>query len=493
MKESESLAFASGLDSFIAMQRAGEAVIAAIIAGWSPRPTLVLCGPGNNGGDGYIVAAGLRGAGWPVGVLASAAPTTVDSRHAAEIWAGAGANEAGAQNVDPAWPSASGLIVDGLFGIGLTRAIAGPAADLIDRANRSGAPIVAIDIASGIDADRGEALGPAIQATLTVTFGWAKPGHLLLPGRQHAGQLQIADIGLPAEPALATGPQLWRNEPGWWRDHVPVPDATAHKFSRGHLIAVGGGVMTGAIRLGVRAARRVGAGLVTVLAPVSAVPIYTADQPGIIVRARPDGAAEQPAKGELSLTTVLEDRRISTVLIGSGLSSGRETTELLRTALGSGRPLVIDGGGLDALAALLADTGRLTPGTRILTPHEGEFRRLCPDLAEGSKVERALAAARRFGAVVILKGADTVIAAPDNQAAINGTAPAYLATAGSGDVLAGIAAGLLAQGMATFPAACAAVWLHAEAARLFGPGLIAEDLPDLLPSALAGLIKDRSV
>ena len=490
MKESESLAFASGLDSFIAMQRAGEAVIAAIIAGWSPRPTLVLCGPGNNGGDGYIVAAGLRRAGWPVSVLASAAPTTVDARRAAQVWTETGGIGASAQNVDPAWPSTSGLIVDALFGIGLTRAIAGPAADLIDRANRSGAPIVAIDIASGVDADRGETLGRAIQAALTVTFAWAKPGHLLLPGRQHAGQVQIADIGLPVEPAAA-GLQLWRNEPSWWRDRVPVPDATAHKFSRGHLIAVGGGVMTGAIRLGVRAARRVGTGLVTVLAPASAVPIYTADQPGIIVRARPDGSAEQPAKGELSLTTVLEDRRISTVLIGSGLSAGHETTELLRTALGNGRPLVIDGGGLDALAALLADTGTLAPGTRILTPHEGEFRRLCPDLTEGSKVERALAAARRFGAVVILKGADTVIAAPDNQAAINGAAPAYLATAGSGDVLAGIAAGLLAQGMAAFPAACAAVWLHAEAARLFGPGLIAEDLPDLLPTALAGLIQGR--
>lgn len=507
MQECERRAFADGLNSFDAMQRAGAAVVSAIATQWSPRPALVLCGPGNNGGDGYIVAAGLRRAGWQVSVLAIAMPTTADARHAADIWIGiggtitlppqAGTDWTGGDWPGANWPGAEGLIVDGLFGLGLARAVTGLAADLIDRANRSGAPIVAIDIASGINADSGQIMGMAIQAKSTVTFAWAKPGHVLLPGRHHAGRLDIADIGLPKEPnadegASAEAPQLWQNEPGWWRDSLPVPDAMSHKFSRGHLVAVGGGVMTGAIRLGIRAARRAGVGLATVLAPASAVPIYAADQPGVIVRARPDGSAGVPATGDqLSLAAALADRRISAVLIGSGLPSGDETTNLLRVALGSGRPLVIDGGGLDALPQLASKDDGFVPGSHILTPHEGEFARLCPDLMEGSKLDRALAAARRFHAVVILKGADTVIAAPDHRGAINGSAPAYLATAGSGDVLAGIAAGLLAQGMAAFPAACAAVWLHAEAARLFGPGLIAEDLPDLLPSALAGLVNYR--
>jgi len=493
MRASEQAAFAAGLDSFEAMRRAGQAVAAAIRQRWTPRPVLVLCGPGNNGGDGYIVARELQLSGWPVGVVASAAAGSTDATRAAAAWNGPVLPAASGAETNIPWPPAEGLVVDGLFGTGLARPIAGIAASLIAAANAGAAPIVAIDIPSGVHTDSGEALGGvAIRAALTVTFAWPKPGHLLLPGRRLAGELLIADIGLPATPLSGEGPELLANAGCWWRSQLPVPGEAAHKFIRGHLVAVGGAVMTGAVRLATRAARRAGVGLATILAPQSAVPIYTADQPGVIVRARADSETAS-RENAVTLAQILADDRISAVLIGSGLTPDQVTTGLLRNALASARPLVIDGGGLDALAGLARTepaslgTASVRTATRILTPHEGEFHRLCPDLAGGSKLDRALAAARRFAAVVVLKGPDTVIAAPDNRAAINGAAPAYLATAGSGDVLAGIIAGLLAQGMPPFAAACAAVWLHAKAAALFGPGLVAEDLPDLLPRALASL------
>jgi NAD(P)H-hydrate epimerase len=494
MRASEQAAFAAGLDSYQAMRQAGQAVAAAIMERWSARPTLVLCGPGNNGGDGYVVALSLLQAGWPVSVIASDPPGTDDSRRAAAAWGRpvvSGWSGVATQGPASPWPGPDGLIVDGLFGTGLTRAIRGDAAALIAAANATAAPIVAIDIASGVEADGGGVLGIAIKAALTVTFAWAKPGHYLLPGRSLTGQLLVADIGLPCQSVLNGGPDLCLTEPGWWQSELPVPGAMSHKFTRGHLVAIGGAVMTGAVRLASRAARRAGVGLATILAPAAAVPIYAADQPGVIVKARRDPRESDDQAGLASVQDVLCDRRITAVLIGSGLPPGEETVDLLRVTLSSGRPLVIDGGGLDALGTLNAGTGHqdAANGIRILTPHEGEFGRLCPDLAGHHKLDRAGMAARRFGAIIVLKGADTVIAAPDGRAAINAAAPAFLATAGSGDVLAGIIAGLLAQGMTAFPAACAGVWLHAEAARLFGPGLLAEDLPDLLPSAMSGLAR----
>lgn len=487
MRASEAAAFAAGLDSFEAMCRAGRAIAALIKQRWAPRPVLVLCGPGNNGGDGYVVAQDLHLSGWPVRVLATAAPGSDDARRAGESFDGPiSLARTGAED-DLAWPGQGGLIVDALFGTGLTRAVAGAAAMLIARANAGGAPVIAIDIPSGVHADRGDVLGVAIAAQLTVTFAWAKPGHLLLPGRRLAGEVVVADIGLPSLPVRGDGPALFTNDSRWWQGKLPVPVETDHKFTRGHLVAVGGAVMTGAVRLATRAARRAGVGLATVLAPEPALPIYAADQPGVIIRRRALPATAAAGADSVTLASLLADDRISAVLIGSGLPPEAETTALLAEALASGRKLVIDGGGLDALAELAAGGKAGGGADRILTPHEGEFRRLCPDLRDGSKVDRALAAARRFDAIIVLKGPDTVIAAPDNRVAINGAAPAYLATAGSGDVLAGIIAGLLAQGMPAFPAACAAVWLHAKAASLFGPGLIAEDLPDLLPRAVTAL------
>ncbi len=473
MRQTEQLAFAAGLDPYLAMERAGKAVAAAILARWEARPALVLCGSGNNGGDGYIVADALRQAGWPVAVVALGAPRSQDASRAATAW-GASVLEGDASE----WPGPSGLIVDALFGIGLMRPLAGAAADLVRRANASGAPIVSIDIPSGVDADTGASPGPAIRAAMTVTFAWRKPAHLLLPGRELAGTVIAAGIGLPAAPIPGDAPPLWANAPTLWRGKLPVPGAADHKFSRGHLLAIGGGVMTGAVRLATRAARRGGVGLVTILAPAAAVPIYAQDQAGVIVHSRADPAVIEAIAG---------DRRLSAMLIGSGLEAGGEATDLLRRLLAADCPLIVDGGALDALR----DLGGPQPGrsAMVLTPHEGEFARLCAglDLPAG-KVARARMAARHFRSVIVLKGADTVIAAPDGRAIINGDAPAYLATAGSGDVLAGIIAGLVAQGMDAFAGSAAAVWLHAEAARRFGPGLLAEDLPDLLPAVLFNVL-----
>ena len=482
MQRTEQTAFAAGLDSFTAMERAGRAVADAILARWRRRPVLVLCGPGNNGGDGYIIAAAFRAAGWPVSVAALAAPSSIDARRAATGW-----GSAALEPDDITWPDAGGLIVDALFGIGLTRRLEGTAANLVQRANQSGAPIVSVDIPSGIHADTGAMLGIAIAATLTVTFAWSKPGHVLLPGRTATGELVIADIGLPAAPVPDAVAPVWQNTPALWRHALPVPRVQDHKYSRGHLLAIGGGVMTGAVRLAVRAARRGGAGLATILAPAAVVPLYAQDQAGAIVR---------PRTGTAEVADFLKDSRVTAVLIGSGLEPGGETADLLSHVLAARRATVVDGGGLDAWRDIDHDLTAERAGPVVLTPHEGEFARLCGDLGDDlgpghGKLQRAQAAARLFGAVIVLKGADTVIAAPDGRAIVNGEAPAYLATAGSGDVLAGLIAGLLAQGMDAFAASAAAVWLHAEAARRFGPGLLAEDLPDLLPKVAAELSAGR--
>jgi NAD(P)H-hydrate epimerase len=333
---------------------------------------------------------------------------------------------------------------------------------------------VAVDVPSGIDADTGAVLGAAPRAALTVTFGWPKRGHLLLPGREWARDLVVADIGCRDEdlPDLATisrvnGTVLWRND-------LPLPSAADHKYTRGHALVVGGATMPGATRLASRAARRIGAGMLTVAAPREAHPYYLIDQPGLIVRE----AADAPA-----LMALLEDRRFTAALVGSGLPADDTTRNSVETAAASGRALVIDGGGLTAFAGAADAIASFGRSDIVLTPHEGEFARLFPGL-KGDKLARAREAARTSHCTIVQKGADTVIVAPDGRAAINADAPAWLATAGSGDVLAGLILGLLGQGMPAFEAAAAGVSLHGMAGTAFGPGLIAEDLPELIPEVL---------
>lgn len=372
------------------------------------------------------------------------------------------------------------LIVDALFGAGLARDIEGPQAELVIAMSAAHVPVVSVDIPTGIDGASGAVRGAAVKADLTVTFCRKKPGHLLYPGRAHAGDLVLRDIGIPDAAVASIGAQLFENGPALWRLPRRRPDD--HKYRAGHTVVVSGGATrTGAARLAALGALRVGSGVVTVASPTDALAANATHLTAVML-----AEADSPNQ----LRTLLEDRRKNAVVVGPGNGVGDRTRAMVRVALASGAATILDA---DALTSFETDPQALFEAiaarperTVVLTPHQGEFERLFRMHDRGaSKVERARSAAKTAQADVILKGPDSVIAAPDGRAAINANAPPTLATAGSGDVLAGLVAGLLAQGMPGFEAAAAATHLHGEAARLFGPGLIAEDLPQLLPAVLA--------
>lgn len=468
MARADALAASLGQPGERLMARAGEAVAGAIRRRWAPRPTTVLCGPGNNGGDGYVVAQTLAREGWPVRVAALAEPGGGDALIWRKRWTGT------VDTLTPECVDDAELVVDALFGAGLARPLEGAAKATIERLARRDVPVVAVDVPSGLDGDSGRVRGTAARAALTVTFFRLKPGHLLYPGRGLCGTLLLADIGLPAAVLAEIGPKTWVNGPGLWRGAFPWVDADAHKYRRGHAVIRGGAEMTGAARLAARAARRVGAGLVTIAAPPEAATVYAADQPGTLVQ----------RVGAGDFAPALADERRNAVLVGPGNGRGEATLKAVAEAIASGRRLVLDADALDGEAESLGRPGKPWP---VLTPHEGEFARVFGPVGEGGRLAATRAAAERASAVVVLKGPDTVVAAPDGRAALAAGAPPELATAGSGDVLAGLILGLLAQGMAPFEAASAGVWLHARAAAGFGPGLVAEDLPERLPGVLRAL------
>jgi ADP-dependent NAD(P)H-hydrate dehydratase / NAD(P)H-hydrate epimerase len=472
MGEADRLTVAGGIPGATLMGNAGRAVADAISHRFFPRPVAVLCGPGNNGGDGFVAARVLAERGWPVKValLGDRGALKGDAAGAAARWPGA------LEPLSAAAIEGAGLVVDALFGAGLARPIEGIAADVIAALNQRHTPVVAVDVPSGIDGGSGEVRGVAPMAALTVTFFRCKPGHLLVPGRIYCGKTIVAPIGIEPPVLDKIAPDTVANQPAWWLDRFPWPDLAGHKYLRGHALVAGGAVMTGAARLAARGALRVGAGLVTVAAPEAAFPIYAASLTGVIV---------QPVAALDDFNALLADKRRSAVLIGPGAGLGAETRERALAILAAGKTTVLDA---DAITVFADDPAALfgaIGGPCVMTPHEGEFARLFD--TTGSKLDRARRAARRSGAVVLLKGADTVIAAPDGRAAINENAPPTLATAGSGDVLAGMVLGLLAQSMRPFEATAAAAWLHAEAANRFGAGLIAEDLIEVLPVALSDL------
>ncbi len=458
MARADALAAAAGFPTLRLMEAAGRAVAQAARRRFRPRRTLVLAGPGNNGGDGYVAARLLEAAGWPVSVAAIAPPRPgSDAAAAAARWRGPlvpfSVAEAGR----------AGLVIDAVFGAGLARPVDGLVAEVLQACR---APILAIDTPSGLDGATGQVLGFAPQAALTVTFFRLKPGHLLLPGRGLCGETLLADIGLPASVLEVIAPRSRRNGPGLWRMPGLGPDS--HKYTRGHLTVLGGAAMTGAARLAAGAAHRAGAGLVTIRAPdAAAATLYRAAEPGSLVTEAP-------------VASLLADPRRATWLIGPGLEPDDATRTALRQVIDAGRQLVADAGALGAAA----DMPEVLAGAAILTPHAGEFARVFGPIG-ADKPAAAGRAAARTGAVVLLKGADTVIAAPDGRTIINHNAPPSLATGGTGDVLAGTIAALLAQGMPPFEAAAAGAWLQGEAARLHGPGLLAEDLITLLPAAAA--------
>lgn len=472
MAAADQATIAAGTPGTELMLAAGVAVSQAIRARWTPRPTLVLCGPGNNGGDGFVVARLLAGSGWPVRValLGDRSALQGDAAWAAHLWKG---------SVEAARPAAlqgAELIVDALLGAGLSRAPEGMLARLIQAANEAGAPVCAIDVPTGLDGGSGECPGPAIQADLTVTFFRRKPAHLLLPGRALCGVVICADIGIDAAVLDTLGPLTLANHPDLWQHDFPWPRCTDHKYRRGHVLVVGGAVLLGASRLACLAAARIGAGLVTLAVPAPAWAIQAGVLTSVMVEALPDDG---------DLTQALADARRNVLLIGPGLGRSPLARRQVLATLATRRPCVLDADALSAFADAPQDLFAALHPACLLTPHEGEFAHLFD--CQGDKLLRARAAARRSGAVIVLKGADTVIAAPDGRLLINDNAPPTLATAGSGDVLAGCIAGLLAGGMPPMQAASAAVWLHGLAADRLGWGLLAEDLPGALPGALQNL------
>ncbi|HMD74770.1 MAG TPA: NAD(P)H-hydrate dehydratase [Steroidobacteraceae bacterium] len=471
MEEADRLAVAEGVAVAVLMENAGHAVAREIERRWAVRPVLVLCGPGNNGGDGFVAARHLARAGWPVRValLGSIDLLKGAARENADRWSGA---------IEILAPQALGgaeLIVDGIFGAGLSRALAGPARETLAAAAARNTPIVSIDVPSGLMGDTGASLG-AVAAVLTVTFLRKKPGHLLMPGRELCGELVVADIGTPPSVLERIAPNCFENDPRLWLDDLPRPRYDGNKYSRGHALVLGGYPMTGAARLAARAAARAGSGLTTIAVPQIALPTYASALTSIMIVALAAAA---------DFENLIADQRITAFLIGPGAGVGEQTRSRTLAMLATHRATVIDA---DAITSFKGDAlalARAIGGPCVLTPHEGEFVRLFD--AGSDKLTRTRAAAAHSGAVVVLKGADTVIAAPDGRAIINSNAPPSLATAGSGDVLGGIVLGLLAQGMEPFVAAAAAVWMHGAAAALFGPGLLAEDLPDLLPQVIRDL------
>lgn len=482
MSRADQAAIASGVAGTVLMAAAGDAVARAIAARFRPCPVLVLCGPGNNGGDGFVVANVLSAQGWPVrlAMLCERDALKGDAAWHAARWVGE--THCLSERAMPDPTALEGLfdevelVVDALYGAGLSRDVDGMAAALLRGAAARALPICAVDVPSGVDGGTGAVRGTAVAAALTVTFFRKKPGHLLLPGRELCGELVLADIGIPPEVLQDIPTSVYENGPVLWSSCLPRPRGSTHKYRRGHVLVHGGTTMTGAARLSAMAAARAGAGLVTIATAPEAWAVYAAAMTSIMVQRLPSGDL-QPA---------LADERRNVVVIGPGAGVDEQTRRNVLAACATRRSLVLDA---DALTVFAEDPQSLFTAMAaqcVLTPHEGEFGRLFD--ATGDKLERARSAARQSGAVVILKGADTVIAEPQGRAAINANAPAWLATGGTGDVLAGMVAGLLAQGMPPFEAACAAAWMHGEAGNLAGPGLISEDLPGLLPQVWRGLL-----
>lgn len=472
MTQADNAAIALGVSGVALMEAAGLAVAQAVQKRWSPRPLTVLCGPGNNGGDGFVAARHLASQGWPVtlGLLGSKEALLGDAAHHAALWTGA---------IEPMSTSlldGAQLVIDALFGSGLSRALRGVARDVVRALSLSNIPVCAVDVPSGVDGGSGHVLGVAAQAALTVTFFRPKPGHVLLPGRVLCGEMVLADIGIPDTVLKHIAPTAYTNTPALWLDDYPWPRPDGYKYNRGHVLVVGGEIMTGAARLSALAAARVGAGLVTVAAPEPAWAVYASALTSVMV---------QPLDDAGGLAYLLADERRNVIVVGPGAGVSEATCQHVLAALRTGRAVVLDADAITSFRSAPQKLFEAIAGPCVLTPHEGEFSRIFD--FSGSKLERARAAAAQCGAVVVLKGADTVVASPDGCAIVNDNAPPDLATGGTGDVLTGLIAGLMAQGLDPFHAAAAGVWLQGQAAQCFGPGLIAEDLPNILPKVLQQL------
>jgi len=491
MGRADQLTIAAGTPGIVLMQAAGAAVAdcaRSALQRRGGRRALVLCGPGNNGGDGYVAARILASEGFEVvvGALVDPAALCGDAALAAQAWTGetlTGETRPIAQ-LDYAGAS---VVIDALFGAGLSRDLDGEAraaVELLNNWREQSGYVIAVDAPSGLDCDTGQIRGACVTADETITFLRLKPGHLLLPGRALCGRIACARIGISGDVLETIAPRTFANTPELWRAHLPAPRTEAHKYDRGHALVLSGAMhRTGAARLAARGALRCAAGLVTLASPREALAVNASHLTAIMLT---------PCDNAHELGEILSDRRINALVLGPGGGIGEPMRAMVLAALAApaqGRSIILDADALTSFEGRLrelAEAIKASQTAAILTPHDGEFARLfgedSPSRQDSpSRLERARTGARLSGGIVLLKGADTVVAHPDGRAAIHGEAPPWLATAGSGDVLAGLVAGCLAQGAPAFEAACAAVWLHGAAARAFGPGLIAEDLPEAMP------------
>jgi len=505
MALADRLTIAAGTPGIVLMERAGAAIAREalrLMASRAPaRPRIfVACGPGNNGGDGFAAARFLAEQGIDVslGLLGAREALKGDAAQAAALWP---------HTVRPLIDCLSSraladsdLVIDALFGAGLSRDLDGDARAAVLRLNewthQTRRPVLSVDVASGVDGSSGAVRGVAIEARRTVTFFRLKPGHLLLPGKLLCGETNIADIGISPDVLATIQPKAFANGPAVWGPAFPFPQAAGHKYSRGHALVMSGSLNhTGAARLAARGALRAGAGLVSVLTPASALPAHVAELTAIMIKL---------CEGPEDLRSILQDSRLNALVMGPALGVGEATRQFVLTALSSSRhadekrrSFVLDADALTSFAdclPLLTGTIHASGSPVVLTPHDGEFKKLFGGhVPEGSKLEKTRAAALLSGAVVLLKGPDSTVAEPGGRATISYDLPPWLATAGSGDVLAGLIGGLLAQGMPAFEAASAAVWLHGAAAAHFGPGLISEDIPENLPPVYRRLIENGIV
>ncbi len=477
MTKVDRAAIQSGIVGYNLMNAAGAAVAACVLKNYSAvTGAVILCGPGNNGGDGYIVARLLHTSGMAVRVYSTVDPSVLkgDALLAFRDW-----NKLVVPiddfEVSPGW-----LVVDALFGAGLERNIGTQLAEVFKHIQAAGCPVVSVDLPSGVSGNTGQIMGAALRANFTVTFAAPKPGHFLMPGGQLCGAVQVADIGIPQRLIVSHSDSLWLNSPALWAGDLPQPDRNAHKYQRGHLgVFSGGFAQTGAARIAASAGLRAGAGLVSVLSPGSAVAANAAHLTAVMQR---------KIDNEADLESLLEDRRYSAFVLGPGFGVGEKARKFALMIAESDRKLVLDADGISSFGGQttsLFNTCVRGETRLVLTPHDGEFSRLFPGLYADStlsKIDRTRLAAKRSNGVVLYKGADTVVAAPDGRAVINTNGPAWLATAGSGDCLAGIIGALLAQGMAPFAATAAAAYMHGLAGHRAGEGLTAETLVENIPA-----------
>ena len=509
MAKADQLTIEGDVPGYVLMEAAGQAVADAAIDLLEERTgsgasgmVCILCGPGNNGGDGFVAARLLEEEGWSVilGCSVGLDDLRGDARIAADEWGDE------IYSLSPKLWEDADIVIDALFGAGLARGVSGDIADLIDALNQSGLPVIAVDLPSGVDGSSGHIGGAALRADLTVTFFRKKPGHLIYPGKALCGRVICADIGISADVLEETGIRAVENAPSLWFhnwpealkpiDRIAAGRLADHKFHRGHcLVMSGGATHSGAARMAARAALRAGAGLVTVAPSPGAAAFVASQLTAVMV---------EPVQDASSLDALLSRRTYDVLVAGPGMGMEAEKRALLYHCLERDICLLLDADAVTMLAEAieggefdltsLSDCPSARSGSLVMTPHEGEFARLFPDLSHRvredkglSKLDCALMASERSGAHVVLKGADTIIASPDGSAVIHSQGVPYLATAGSGDVLIGVIAGLVAQGMPVMDAASAGVWLHGRAGLTLGPGLIAEDLPDILPQVYRDL------